>query len=211
MINFGVLIPTHEGQFPTLPECIQSCKELSPDIILLSQDYSRKVKVPKNIRKLVTGVIYQEVSGRSKHWIYHQKAGVNVFLDTGIDYVMTINGDCVITKPEGFPSLFQKFVDSGCDIMCCSNNRGFSPGLGTLWMLYNLDSMASIVFKMINDFNNWIKLSCEARLEDAVNKLGYKVFEVENPEHFDFKPEKNPNKKGTLITELGLVHKHNSV
>ena len=207
MDTLGVLVTAYEPQFSILPECIDSCRKIGDVIIALSNDYSLEVEVPENISNTVDKVLYQPFGGRSRHWIYHQLKGFSFLSKLGVKCVLSINGDCVMNLPENFREFYYEFIRSGKDIVCATKEH-LPLELGTLWVLYKIEAMEIIVNSLISDFNNWPKLSCEKRLFDAVNKNNLSVMDVENPEHYTFKPELNLGKKGTLIKKLGLVHKH---
>jgi hypothetical protein len=124
------------------------------------------------------------------------------------EYVLCVNGDCIIEKPEGFPELLSLLGDA--DIM--SSGPMLEREIGTAGLLMRTDAFFKISKHLIDhvvpfeeyekstqDFGN-----TEGRLAVAVRELGLKKIEVEPP----YNEQLHIPGHGTWWNILGFRHIH---
>lgn len=150
---------------------------LNPDDAAI--DYNRLMPPPDILRLCDTFIIthpWQTWGGVSYPFIFQLRVASGIFVN--FDYVLAVNGDCLIEKPDGFDGLLDMLGDA--DIM--SSGPALPREIGTAGILMRSDAFIKIA-KHMNDhmvpFEEYEKSTqefgnTEGRLAVAVRELGLK-------------------------------------
>jgi len=155
---------------------------------------------------------HQTWGGVSYPFVWQLKLASGILAN--FEYVLCVNGDCVLEKPEGFPKLLELLGDA--DIM--SSGPALPREIGTAGLLMKSSAFIKIADHMIQHmvpFENYEKSTqafgnTEGRLAVAVRDLGLKQVIVEPgscPSHPVCEQFHSPG-KGTWYEVVGFRHIH---
>ena len=139
--KLGVLVVTHRGRVKWLQACVDTCREMNPNFVVCCMEARLDAKrrsmeelMPDyDILKSFDAWFISEFYHTVASWRFLQMYGLHLLKATeGIEYVFSINGDCVLERPEGIHDLYEMLVeirDTGCkfrktDITLLQNRRG---------------------------------------------------------------------------------------
>ena len=126
--RLGILIPTHYDHFPVIERTIDCCRRLNPKCIIVASDIHFKPFNPAlvlDIKKKVdyfTETMPPPVEGmwiKGGHWLSAEREGIKLIKGRGIEYILSINGDCIFHNPNAFWEVFERFIKEKADLMCC--------------------------------------------------------------------------------------------
>lgn len=219
----GILLTSHPGNRGFLKASLKSFSKLGYFLLLGYDNYWNPKQenityeqcLPKrDVFDLCDSFFitpYQEWGGVMLPFFFQLYQGVMML--GNFKYIFCSNGDCVLEKPEGFTTLFNKFKESGADIFPCGfeENNG-RPLLNTTVFLSKTEAIQKM---MIHFRDNFIPFdtyekkveqmgNTESRFYIAAKELGLKIL----------KPEKNPVNTqlampgGEFYETMGLRHVH---
>ena len=217
--KLGVLIHTHSGHKRFHKKCLSSCRELSPNKIVVAYDTRlpfgqkgdlNRVVPPVDVMSLADKWIIGDVAPRVGAWSELCMSGMlvlNMYED--IEYIFCIGGDCTITKPAGIHKIYDMMTKNNCDIID-SEYRGpdFAGTLSFLSKKDALNKILSFIYKNKNKThtpNGKAFGNPEGRMGKAISIQGIPcVKDIDNPAnaHFSFEP------RGTWGDVLGFIHLH---
>lgn len=216
--NIAVIIPTHRGHRPWMKPCLESHAALGYFVILC---YDNPYKLPGMdwaSRMPSPDAMYAADMVLMKHVTWHAGVGAphiwNVFYGVrmaramGFEYILNINGDCILDQPENFPKIIEMLGDN--DIICCSSMFEKKPPFcGSMGFL----AKAELVDKFWTDY--LLKMyhfnvgNAETRMGIFVKENGYKLVETAQPERgFRFPAEGNEWYEILGFRHLHAEHKH---
>jgi hypothetical protein len=208
-----IVIPTHFYQSVWLRACIESLKPLGYYIICLYDNpFFEKNHTPTSrMPSTQTFMLMDQMIMKPKTWCsgvsaphyWHMYLGMKMVHALGFKWVFSLNGDCILEKPENFYMLQDMIKDKDADAIACEHNPGIY--FGTLAYLMKVEpalKMWEKIFEMVFRYNAG---NAESRMGYMSKELNLNIVPVENPEDHHFKP---PGVLGTFRKTIGLRHLH---
>lgn len=220
--NVGVLLTSSAYSRPYLKGSLETFKKLGFWTVLSYDNFLNpawtpeeaaydKWLPPKDVLELADTFLmthHQSWGGVSYPYMWQLRLAGGFM--SQFEYVLCVNGDCIIEKPEGFQSLLELLISSDCDIM--SSGPTLEREIGTAGFLVKGKAFAAIGQHMINHvvpFEEYEKSTqefgnTEGRLAVACRELGLKAFKVP-VEPFN---EQHHEPGGTWYELIGFRHIH---
>ena len=215
-MNFGILVCTHQGHRRFLKPVLESLKKTNPKIILVAYDYPFNQDPPFPLEKSLPDsdvmrladmwffneFIFPPGAGVGPGWIKQQFYGTELIKMAGIKYLISINGDCIFTNPNGVNLIFDMLTKVDGDIL--SSHYTDSGFFGTMCYFAKTDVAVKITCYVLNHCIITSGITSESWFGKAIVDENFKWVPVENQEsvHFSY------GKKGTFFNVLGLRHLH---
>lgn len=218
LLPCAVLMLSHPAQRCYLTKCVETHKKLGlwmglaydtyVDPAFTELDHNRFMP-PKEVIEAFDSFTmghYQVWGGVLYPFFWSLKLGINMLRD--FEYIYCINGDCIITKPENFPKLFELLGDA--DIM--SIGPVSERMINTVAFLGKTSALIQIT-KHFQDnfipFENYERTTqdfgnAEGRFCRAIKDLGLKQVICEPP----CNEQLHVPGKGTWYELLGFRHIH---
>ena len=214
-MKLSVQIPTHAGHRRFLGTCVEHCKMLDPsDITVLYDNGFKMSKAQLNLESyLPPSDVCNEIDsillikrdnsfgGVTVPWLFQQRDAMGLAYSRNSDLILSINGDCIITKPDNFKQFIEKFVEEKYDLCPCHYNEN---NIGTMGFLMTKDAYIK-VFTHLIEIMYTIQTNAESRLAISSKELGIKVFDTGFL--FDRSFSKNES-VGFWNKEFGFMHLH---
>lgn len=207
----AIIIPTHAYQSVWLRACLQSCKEtgLYTMVAFDNPFHNENIQLHTKLPTTKTFMMADLFIMKQKTWgsgvgiphAWNMFYGLNFLKSLGFKYVFSINGDCIMERPEGLAEI-REMLDND-DIIACEWKKERSY-CGTMSWLSKIDLVLEIWNKYMDELY-CSRGNAEARMGKAIIETNAKVTSVENPEDAHFKP---PGIKGTWREILGFRHLH---
>jgi hypothetical protein len=207
--DIAVIVPTYWGQKPWLRACLESLRKLGY-FILLAYDNHFWAKQTTGHMFPSCEVMQMADAVSMKHktllpnlgisYLWDQLYGLRLLKGFGFPYVLSINGDCIMEKPENFPKIVKLLGDA--DIIC-SEYVVEREYCGTVAMLAKTDMFLAYFDEFLKEFmaHKW---TLEKRLYKYIHDNGYKCVPVRNSAH----NYKMPDPNATWCKKVGLRHLH---
>lgn len=207
--DVAVIIPTYWAHKPWLRSCLESCGGLG-FYILLAYDNHFWVKQTASGLFPPPKVMTLADSVGMKHRSYFNSVGIShmwnmwynlkLLKGFGFPYILSIAGDCILERPEGFPELWDLLGDN--DIICniWDEERKYA---GTLGVLSKTDVYLGYFEHFVrNQYDH--SGSTEGRLFKYLRDGNFKVAPVKNSAHNFKMPDPNSDWNRTI----GYRHLH---
>ena len=215
-MNFGVLVCTHQGHRRFLKMVLENLRKANPRVILVAYDYPFNQNPSLSLENVLPSsdvmkeadswffneIIFKPGKGVGPSWVKQQNCGTKLLESMGVEHVISVNGDCVFTNPDGVKSIFDMLIKSDGDLISCHyTDKGY---LGTMCYFAKMEVAVKVSSHVMKYCLIGSNVSPEARFGKAVIDHNFKCVPVENQEtaHFSF------GKKGTFFNTLGLRHLH---
>jgi hypothetical protein len=211
-----VTIPTHPGHRRFINTCIDHAKQLNPVDITLVYDNGLNLEEkelnletylpPQDVCIKLSSILLnrrdQKWGGVGVPWNYQQRDVLGLVYARKPDYILSINGDCVITKVRGFFDLIEKMEKGNYDIAPCHYRE---DNAGTMAFLSTYDGFVKIFNYYITTFEQ--SMNAEGRLALSIKKTNSKAYDTGFP--FDRAFSRSDSYlEGVWAKELGLIHLH---
>jgi hypothetical protein len=221
MQELAVMVMSHSGYLRFIKRTLESYIKIvpKPTCILLCYDNpftANNVGFPLNMLypeidtlsladiHLISDKIFCGHVGRG--WMWMQTYGAQMISLYDTEYVLSINGDCILEKPESLSILIDNLKTSNKDVY--SYEYINENGVGTLCYLAKTTSLIKIVNFLLPHYfdttNQGMSLAPEAIFAHAIFQQGFSCLEVENPSD----SQHSRNMKGTWFNTVGLRHLH---
>lgn len=211
--NLGTITTTHTGHLRFIKTSLSSLKPLAPKLMVCSYNTNGgfgawpelfQVLPANDVMALADIWTTRSDQTHIGAWAWLHLAGISILADMEIDYIFALEGDCVITKPEGLAILFDRLIAEKGDIISAER---LGPGhAGVVSYLAKAEAIHAIIKEHISTRNDPALSGAgpEGRFGAAILKLGLKCLDVKNPEtaHFSY------GYKGTWGDVLGMMHLH---
>jgi len=208
-----IIVPTHFYHSVWLRACLESLKPLGYYTICLydnpffEQNHTPTSRMPST----QTFMLMDQMIMKPKTWFsgvaaphyWNMYLGMKMVHALGFKWVFSINGDCILEKPENFYMLQDMIKNKDADGISCEHHSG--SYFGTLAYLIKVEPAVTMwenIFKRIFEYNSG---NAEGRMGILAKKLNLNIVPVENPEDHHFKP---PGVLGTFRKTIGLRHLH---
>jgi len=207
--NIAILVGTHSGHTPWLKACLEACKKTGYFIVLAfdnpfwqSKNYNRVMPSPPTMA-LADSIVFKHRSylrsvGVAHFWnmIY----GLSVVKSWGFEYTFSINGDCVMDKPEDFPQMIELLGDGDIFPNQYEVERRY---IGTMGWLGKTNMMLDMFHQYRKELHMYSRTT-EGRLWHFVQNNGVKVV----PPEENHKDNYRLSGSGTWYKILGFRHIH---
>jgi len=215
--ELGVAIIAHTGHRRFIKPCLESCREMNPAKIIVAYDcrFTAKEDTPMesilptyDVFRLADGWAIGDIGPRVNSWLWLTQNAISLLKNSGVKYILSINGDCVLENPQGIHDIYKRMCDQGASVISCElRGEGFA---GTTSYFATIDSAVKIADHLVKNafeartpegkgFGN-----PEGRMGKAISLQGLKCAEVKNPEHAQF----SYGDRGTWGEVLGFQHLH---
>ena len=207
--DIAIIVPTFWGQKPWLNACLTGLKKLGYFILLAYDNHFWSKQTVEAVFPS-TKVMAMADAVSMKHQTHIASVGISYLWDMlyglrilkgfGFPYIFSINGDCIMEKPENFPQIIEMLGDA--DIIC-SEYIPEHKYCGTVAMLAKTDMF-------FNYFEQFAKEQFEHRgtlekmLFTYIEEHGYKIAPVKNSAH----NYKMPDHNADWNRIVGLRHLH---
>jgi len=216
-VRLSVIIPTHTGHKRFIKSCIEHVRALGADEITILYDNMIKLSKhevdvetylpPADVCNMVDSIllIKRDRLGGSvgSKWCNQQRDAMGLIYARGADLVLTINGDCVITKPKGFNNLVKEFIKDDYDIAPCHSVKN---NYGTIAFLTTGKAYVDVMTNMRDTLFDK-RQNAEGRLATSADNVGLKCLDGGEKVYGQFSKPHVPT-KNRWLTELGLYHLH---
>jgi hypothetical protein len=221
MKELGILVMAHKGYLRYLKRTLESYRKIvpTPSYILLCYDntfVTEHIDTPMDVLfpaidtlALTDSLITSDKAFRANvgiSWMWMQTYGAQFLASYDIEYILSINGDCILEIPQSFINLLQILKYSTNDVY--SYEFINQNGVGTLCYLAKAQSLAKINKFLLPHYYNYTQqsyLSPEAVFGHAIYQQGFSCVEnVENP----MDSQHSRNMQGTFFNTIGLRHIH---
>jgi len=207
--DIAIIIPTYCGQKPWLRACLESVKKLGYFVLLAYDNHFWSKQTVGHIFPSPKVMMMADAMSM-KHQTHITNLGISYLWDMlyglrllrgfGFPYVFSINGDCIMEKPENFPQIIEMMGDA--DIICCE----YTPehrSCGTFAMLAKMDMFCGYFDQFVQEqFVH--KGSLEKMLYAYIEENNYKIAPVKNSAH----KYKMPDHNADWSRIVGLRHLH---
>jgi len=213
----GIAIITHTGHRRFLKPCLESCKKIEPKAIVVAYDcrFGGNPKSPMEANMptydtftMADRWIVGDVGPRVNSWLWLTQYATTMIKQLGCDYVLSLNGDCIFTRPEGVDELYDMMVGQDASVIACElRDEGFA---GTTSYFAETETAVAIGNHLVE--NAFIAKTPEGkgfgnpegRMGKAISLQGFKCATVRNPEHAQF----SYGDRGTWGDVMGFYHLH---
>ena len=221
MKELALMVMAHKGYLRYLKPCLESYRKIlpQPSYILLCYDNTFvKENVgasmdvlfpPVDVLALTDSLLTSDKAFRAhvgRSWMWLQTYGAQFLASYDVEYILSINGDCIFEVPESFVNLLQTLKHSKKDVY--SYEFINENGVGTLCYLAKASSLVKINNFLLPHYYDTISqnmwLSPEALFAHAIFLQGFSVVEVENPHD----SQHSRDMKGTFFNTVMLRHLH---
>ena len=217
--KLGIMILTHQGHRRFLKPCLESCRKMSPKEIVVAYDMrftgSPNLQLERTLPAYDTLILADhwyiaDIGPRVGSWLQLAQNGVTLLKNRNVEYVFSINGDCVVEKPEGIHDLYNLMENECADVIACEN-RG-ADFVGTTSWFAKIDIAVAIGNHLVKHAYESRTIegrafgNAEGRLGKAISMQGFKCASVRNPENAQL----SYGDRGTFGDILGFRHLHGS-
>lgn len=221
MKDLAILVCTHSGHRRFLKFCLEQLKKIDARMIIAGYDYPYDQTPPfehdrvlpsPDVMKMADMWFFSEIvnsgGGVGPGWMKQQLYGMELVKKTGAEYVLSINGDCAIVKPDGVVELIGMMIDGDGDLISSHYKINKESGrlfIGTMCYIAKTEIAAKISAGMWNLARaNPHKDIPESLIGQMIEKEKIKCVPVENQEsvHFSY------GTKGTFFKYVELRHLH---
>lgn len=215
--DLGIVVITHTGHRRFLKPCLESCKRLNPGYIVTSYDcrYTGKPNTPME-RILPTydtfilsdRWVIGDIGPRVNSWLWLTQNAVTIQKNLDVKYILSLNGDCIIDRPEGIHELYEYMLSHDATVVCNEwKEEGFG---GTTGYFATIDTAVKIANHLVENallprmpdgkqFGN-----PEGRMGKAILMQDLVCAPVRNPENAQL----SFGDRGTYGDMLGYRHLH---
>jgi len=215
-MKLSVVIPTHPGHRRFIKTCIEHCKALNPvDITMLYDNALFLEEKPLNLEtylppqdvcigldSILLNKRDQNWGGVTVPWNYQQRDAMGLIYARKPDWILSINGDSIITKPKGFFDLIEKMKKGGYGL---AGSHYKKDNIGTMGFIMKFDSYIKTFEYYITIINK--SMNAEGRLAVSANKAGIKVYDTGFSTDTAFS-RSDSELNDVWAKDLGLIHLH---
>ena len=216
--KLGIAVIAHQGHRRFLKPCIDSCKKMNPARIVVVYD-ARFTAAPTHpidrilpmydVIQSATDWYISDVGPRVNSWLWLSQTAMSLLKNTGVEYVLSINGDCMVGKPDGIHTIKAMMEEESATIITSDyRGEGFA---GTTSYFTTIDIGLKITNHLVENalkprmpdgkaFGN-----PEGRMGKAISIQGIVCAKnIRNPEHGQF----SYGDRGTWGDVLDFNHLH---
>lgn len=215
-MKLSVIIPTHPGHRRFIKTCIAHARKLIPvDITMLydnplnntEKDLNLETYLPPQdvcagLNSILLNKRDEAWGGVSVPWNYQQRDAMGLIYARKPDWILSINGDNVITKPDGLFDLAGRMKAGGYEIAGCHYRE---DNIGTMAFLATYDGYMKIFDYYITTYDQ--SMNCEGRLAMSVRETNAKAYDTGFPLDRAFS-RCDTHQEGVWAKDLGLIHLH---
>ncbi len=207
----AIIVPTHSGHLPWLTPCLESIKDLGYYILVsFDNSYARhggldrmwpQPQVSAMADAFVTKHFTWRPSVGSGHF-WNMMYGLTMLKGFGFTYAFSINGDCILEKPENFPQLLEMLGENDLFPNHTDVEKRF---MGTMGWIGKVDVMLKFFQECIE--TQYVgSRTTEGRLAFFIadNNISITTNDV-NPEKWRYKI---PEPECTWYRTVGFRHLH---
>lgn len=136
--GIAIIVPSHVGHIPWLRACLESCKETGFFILLAYDNPFWRVKnydkfLLPSVMGIADSVIIKQRTfqvGVGPCHLWNMVYGLTLLKEMKFPLVFSINGDCVMERPDGIHKIIEMLGDA--DLFPChyEENRPYSGTMG---------------------------------------------------------------------------------
>lgn len=211
--NLGTITTTHVGHKRFLKASLSCLEVLNSKVKVCSYNTNNgylgwptltPILPDNDVMEMADRWIFSSDNTHIGSWGWLHLAGIAILANFETDYIFSLEGDCVMTKPEGVEILYERLLKEDGDIICAE--RQGPTHAGVVSYLAKTGVALAAIKELMTQRNN-ISLGGsgpEGRFGAAINKLGIKCLDVKNPDtaHFSY------GYRGTWGDILGFIHLH---
>ena len=216
--KLGIAVISHQGHRRFLKPCIDSCKKMNPARIMVAYDMRFTAPPTHQLDRIVpmydvlqsaTDWYLGDVGPRVNSWLWLSQYAMTHLKNTGVEYVFSINGDCVVGNPDGIHIIRDMMDMEQADIIS-SDYKG-EAWAGTTSYFAKIDTAVKITNHLVENAlkprmpNGKQFGNPEGRMGKAISMQGIKCAQnIRNPEHGQF----SYGDRGTWGDVLDFNHLH---
>ena len=214
--KLGISIASYIGHYEVIEECIKSCLSLKAKYVGLSVE-NRNINTENHPNGYLSlfeemdsvSFIKNLIASKGGSWISQHLSNISLIktFNSEIEYLLLINGDCIIGDSVGFYEVLKEFILGNFDVIPTARFSRKGRCFGTMGIIGKIDpiiKMLGVMNDLVSD-KTFVRSGNEQRMAIACRKLNLKVFNVVSSNDVSF----CSLGEGTWAGRMKFFHLHN--